>query len=86
MRKVDCHECGKRYDYDDDGFCPRCGAFNQPARRVSSVTRSSAAETRPRGGGKKARRQLDYSLQGMDKMLKRLLEESPKRRLPGGDL
>ena len=31
MRKVTCHECNKRYDYDDDGFCPRCGAFNAPA-------------------------------------------------------
>lgn len=31
MRKVKCYECGKRYDYDDDGFCPDCGAFNAPA-------------------------------------------------------
>ena len=30
MRKVTCHECGKRYDYDNDGFCPACGAFNSP--------------------------------------------------------
>lgn len=30
MRKVTCYECEKRYDYDDDGFCPRCGAFNLP--------------------------------------------------------
>ena len=25
MRKVTCYECGKHYNYDDDGFCPRCG-------------------------------------------------------------
>ena len=31
MRKVTCHECKKRYDYDEDGFCPACGAFNVPA-------------------------------------------------------
>ena len=31
MRMVHCEDCGKRYDYDVDGFCPRCGAFNQPA-------------------------------------------------------
>ena len=30
MRMVHCEDCGKRYDYDVDGFCPRCGAFNQP--------------------------------------------------------
>lgn len=30
MRKVRCADCGRTYDYDDDGFCPRCGAFNQP--------------------------------------------------------
>ena len=29
MRKVRCYECGKIYDYAEDAFCPRCGAFNQ---------------------------------------------------------
>ena len=32
MRRVQCHECGRRYNYDEDGFCPNCGAFNQPPR------------------------------------------------------
>ena len=32
MRKVVCYECGKRYDFDVDDFCPNCGAFTQPAR------------------------------------------------------
>ena len=32
MRKVNCYDCGKRYDYDDDGFCPNCGAFNLPPK------------------------------------------------------
>ena len=38
MQQVQCYECGRRYDYDEDGFCPRCGAFNQPPResRVSA--------------------------------------------------
>ena len=31
MKKISCASCGKRYDCDADGFCPRCGAFNQPA-------------------------------------------------------
>ena len=35
MRKVKCYECGKTYDYDEDGFCPNCGAFNQPARSAA---------------------------------------------------
>ena len=30
MRIVKCYECGKRYNYDEDGFCPKCGGFNQP--------------------------------------------------------
>lgn len=30
MRIVTCYDCGKRYNYDEDGFCPSCGAFNQP--------------------------------------------------------
>lgn len=38
MQKVRCYECGRQYDYDEDGFCPKCGAFNQPPRdtRVSA--------------------------------------------------
>lgn len=32
MRRVRCSECGKQYNFDVDDFCPRCGAFNQPAR------------------------------------------------------
>ena len=32
MRRVQCYECGKRYDFDVDDFCPRCGAFNPPGR------------------------------------------------------
>ena len=31
MKKISCASCGKRYDYDADGLCPRCGAFNRPA-------------------------------------------------------
>ena len=34
MQKVRCYECGRQYDYDEDGFCPRCGAFNQPPRET----------------------------------------------------
>ena len=42
MQKVRCYECGKSYDYDEDAFCPRCGAFNLPGRehtvRVGELT------------------------------------------------
>ena len=31
MRPVKCYECGKRYDFDTDDFCPKCGAFNPPS-------------------------------------------------------
>ena len=31
MRMVHCEDCGKRYDYDVDGFCPRCGDREAPA-------------------------------------------------------
>lgn len=38
MQKVKCYACGKSYDYDEDGFCPYCGGFNQPrhARTISA--------------------------------------------------
>ena len=32
MQQIVCEECKKRYDYDRDEFCPRCGAFNQPVK------------------------------------------------------
>ena len=35
MRRVRCYECGKTYNYDVDDFCPRCGAFNQPAKSTA---------------------------------------------------
>ena len=35
MRKVRCYECGKTYNYDVDDFCPKCGAFNQPAKSTA---------------------------------------------------
>ena len=55
MREVKCYECGKTYDYDDDGFCPRCGAFNQPGRgeslegtRSRSMAEPASAAATPR--------------------------------------
>lgn len=35
MRRVRCYECGKSYDYDEEDFCPKCGAFNQPPRSTA---------------------------------------------------
>lgn len=37
MRIVTCYECRKKYNYDEDGFCPRCGSFNQ-VRKGSYTT------------------------------------------------
>ena len=49
MRKVTCHDCGKRYNYDVDDFCPKCGAFTQPPRgfRVDASGTVVAVETAP---------------------------------------
>ena len=43
MQKVKCYACGKSYDYDEDGFCPYCGGFNQPrhARAISADGRQN---------------------------------------------
>jgi hypothetical protein len=35
--KLTCKDCGKRYDYEQDEFCPKCGSYNQP--KDSSVTK-----------------------------------------------
>ena len=34
MRIVKCYDCGKKYDFDADDFCPGCGAFTPPPRRA----------------------------------------------------
>ncbi len=34
MKKVICSDCGKRYDFDKDDFCPRCGVFNPPPKQL----------------------------------------------------
>ena len=33
MKRLVCADCGKRYDFDVDDFCPRCGSFNQPQKK-----------------------------------------------------
>ena len=69
MRMVHCEDCGKRYDYDVDGFCPRCGAFNQPVWVRSGGT-AAAAES-PAAQQKRTGR------------LQRELGENGNRRVPG---
>lgn len=32
--RAQCCECGKSYDYDEDGFCPRCGTFNRSLKNA----------------------------------------------------
>ena len=41
MRRIRCYECGKSYDYDEDCFCPKCGAFNQPPRSIAIASDGS---------------------------------------------
>ena len=33
MSDVKCKACGKRYNYNECGCCPNCGAYNRPPRR-----------------------------------------------------
>ena len=88
MRMVRCEDFGKRYDYDVDGFCPRCGAFNQPVRVRSGG--SAAAAGTPAAQQKRTgalQRELGENLRQVEKAMGRLLKEQSRgRRLPGGDL
>ena len=43
MEKIRCYECGKLYDWQEDPFCPKCGAFN---RREKSGSQNSMAVRR----------------------------------------
>ena len=49
MQKVRCYECGRSYDYDEDAFCPRCGAFNLPGRAENTVRVGELTEDRRDG-------------------------------------
>ena len=37
MPTVTCYDCRKKYDCAEDGFCPRCGSFNQPRKGSYTV-------------------------------------------------
>ena len=91
MRTVQCHECRKQYDYDDDGFCPRCGAFNQPPRSAARMRTADARAVRPAAGDKHSSDQswqdLGKEMRKLSRSLGKLLEPPQRnRRLPGGDL
>lgn len=91
MRMVRCYECGRSYDYDDDGFCPRCGAFNQPARTAAaSASIAPASGTRDAGTGRgkqQLQRDLEANLKQMEQVMTKFLGERPRGpRLPGGHL
>ena len=59
MAMVQCKACGKIYDYEKNGCCPSCGAYNRPPRRervdadgtvhhlTGATRRRSASRTRP---------------------------------------
>ena len=32
MTRLKCEECGRSYWYEEDDFCPKCGAYNQPPK------------------------------------------------------
>ena len=91
MRMVRCYECGKQYDYDDDGFCPKCGAFNQPLRNGSTAGERNVSlrgeEAAASGKGRsQIQRELGENLKQMEKAVSRLLSEQNRGRwLPGGD-
>ena len=88
MRMVHCEDCGKRYDYDVDGFCPRCGAFNQPVWvRAAGPPRPLSPLRHSRSGQGRLQRELGENLRQAEMAMGRLLkEQSHGRRLPGGDL
>ena len=81
MRMVHCEDCGKRYDYDVDGFCPRCGVRSGG---TAAAAESPAAQQKRTG---RLQRELGENLRQAEMAMGRLLkEQSHGRRLPGGDL
>ena len=85
MRMVRCYECGKQYDYDDDGFCPKCGSFNQPERppasgSVRAAERPALSTAGKRRGGSGLQQELGESLKWAERVMDQLLRSaSPPR-------
>lgn len=52
---VKCRSCGKRYDYEKDDFCPKCGAYNPAGGSVGSQPRQGATPPRRESPGQPAR-------------------------------
>ena len=74
MRKVCCEECGKKYDYDVDDFCPRCGAYNPPKRQESALRRDGLGEDNHAGSF------LHSELHAEDKARRRAGLERPAKK------
>ena len=54
MRKIQCHECGRTYDFDAEDFCPGCGAFTQPPHtKTPAGDAATPAPKKQRGEGRK---------------------------------
>lgn len=61
MTTVHCKACGKNYNYEENGCCPSCGAYNRPPRRETVEAdgtvhhlddRAAPTGRMPGGGGK----------------------------------
>lgn len=61
MATVRCKACGKSYNYEENGCCPSCGAYNRPPRREAVEAdgtvrhlddRAAPTGRMPGGGGK----------------------------------
>ena len=35
MSAIRCRACGRSYDYEKQGLCPKCGAYNRPPNYFS---------------------------------------------------
>ena len=57
MKKISCASCGKRYDCDADGFCPRCGPSislqGTETRRSSRRNRNFSRGRSPQHAGER---------------------------------
>ncbi|MBU5627976.1 hydrogenase maturation nickel metallochaperone HypA [Oscillibacter sp. MSJ-2] len=76
MREVYCEECGKRYDYDVDDFCPRCGAYNAPHRSSTSAVRVDGLNERNHADSF-----VHTELHKEEKVRRRVGLEQPDRRI-----
>lgn len=79
MASIRCKACGCTYDYNKEGMCPKCGAYNRPPHRE----RVDPGRQRPLSGAPRCCRAAPSRQEGLLREKDLLREPDPPQRPQG---